>query len=259
MALIRSLTERHATMHRPTHPLFTTYPLPPFPYMRTRDLKNTTPIASIAPPPPPPPLSNASTPPNPRSNSLSAMFKSPINASRPPASPALVERFLEEVSKEIEKGLVHEQDEFWPDKGNRNLVLPVPGPVRQASQLITEGEKGKCSPIHKNSGLTDCWLPIRERRKSQRSTPYPQLCKIGLTEVVRELAMSEEDTLSTQRSDPLSPILSMSDSSLASITAPPFINLMLSLLALEYPSTSSLDEAMILLCVINGRVLGYQL
>ncbi|SJL06610.1 uncharacterized protein ARMOST_09952 [Armillaria ostoyae] len=219
MALIKSLPECYATTHTPTHPLFTTYPSLPFTYMRTKNIVHLAPIAlpppvisaPVALPPPPPPTAANSDLSSSEGVSLSATFESPRVASRPPASPDTVERFLEEVSEEIQRR-VRDQEEFWPDEGNRNSILLVPGNLRRSTQLISEGESGKYKPNKKE-----------------------------------EFRMATKSVLTRKESSPSSKEGTSS------------INLTLSPLALEYPSSSVLDEREALHVVINGKVPGYSL
>ncbi len=120
--------------------------------MSMRKLEDKEPVV----PPPPPPIaipSMGSLSLVEGDISLSAMFESPRVAANAPASPATVEKFLAGVSEELEKQ-AHKQGDFWPDEGNQNSVLPVPGPMHCSTQLVNEGESGEYKPFKKSQMLT---------------------------------------------------------------------------------------------------------
>ncbi|PBK63539.1 hypothetical protein ARMSODRAFT_1024004 [Armillaria solidipes] len=147
----------------------------------------------------------------------------------PPASPNTVEAFLAEVTKEIEKQISAELD-FWPDEGNSNSVLPVPGPLKRSMQLINEAETG-----------------LADRRKSQRSVPYPTPDRLPNAQSIK----IEANSSSSSNKE-------VAESSSETLTSTS-VDLTLSPLALEYPSTAAMEIPEPSHRAINGRVPGYTL
>ncbi|KAK0214720.1 hypothetical protein EDD85DRAFT_962925 [Armillaria nabsnona] len=161
----------------------------------------------------------------------------------PVASEVEVDEFLQGVEREIEEGL---RESGWPEE-SFDSVLPVPGNIRQSSQLIKEEEGGKCHLIKaEKRELNKVTIGVTQQRKHCRIMPYPAARR--LKEVLKALTSSKlsSDSSTSQTSannkgsaannselsNPLSPELRRESSP----------DLPLSPLNLEYPTTNSMDS-----------------
>ncbi len=256
LALVESLPECYATTHVLSHPIFTNFPSLPLPYFRMKEISSSLTIA------PPPLVYQGNVPSAPPSGSSDSTFQtspSPAECVAPPASPATVEAFLLEVSKEIERRM-NTQTEFWPDEGNRKTVLPVPGHIRRATQLGSE-EEGKYLLKQKNVTLIEPPLGATDRRQTRRATPYLLAGRTANSKMARMIGTQGQDSLSEEsslRSNSSTSNEGSIDSAFANSSShPSTIDLTLSPLALEYPSTAVLNESVRPHDPVNGRVPGY--